>query len=156
MAAILEALNEEGIEQIPRAHRVFRERTDPLDQYSDSELRRKYRFSREGLERLIEIIGPRLQSATNRYKALTPSTQIFTALDMIITSYRGFEKTHPWQQSRRQYQSDKSYALSHVLLISFYSNQNHLENDRRIKHCYFSCITQIESRWNPVQELHNL
>ncbi|XP_072168617.1 putative nuclease HARBI1 [Diadema setosum] len=63
-----------------RRQRVFRDRLNPLDHYDDSEMLKNYRFSREGVLRIIDIVKDDLQKPTNRSHALDPSIQVLCAL----------------------------------------------------------------------------
>lgn len=63
-----------------RRERVFRDRRNPLDIYSDSELYDRCRFTRDGLLFIVEMIGDSLSRPTRRNNALTPVEQIFIAL----------------------------------------------------------------------------
>ena len=79
MAAILEQVElereREGIMAIPHAQRVFKDRTVPLEAFPDADLRRKYRFSIEGLLHLVGILGPLLELHTRRNRTMPPSLQ---------------------------------------------------------------------------------
>ena len=51
-----------------------------IDDYSDDEIRRRYRFGKDNLNRLEDIIGHRLERPTNRNQSLTPRQQMLIAL----------------------------------------------------------------------------
>ncbi|KAK7790669.1 hypothetical protein R5R35_002444 [Gryllus longicercus] len=66
-------------EQPRRKKKSYRARVSPLEMYSDAEFRRKYRFSREGAIKLIDLFGAQLKS-DGRGGKLSPDLQILTAL----------------------------------------------------------------------------
>ncbi|XP_045205641.2 putative nuclease HARBI1 [Mercenaria mercenaria] len=61
----------------PRRFRRVNRQTDDLD---NEELRRRYRFGSENLDRLEDLIGDRLRHGTNRNFSLTARQQILIAL----------------------------------------------------------------------------
>lgn len=63
-----------------RLPRQFRRTNRQLDDFDDEELRRRYRFSGENIDRLIDLIGDRLKRPTRRNHPLTPRQQIMIAL----------------------------------------------------------------------------
>ncbi len=63
-----------------RRERVFRDRENPLEVYDDEELRRRYRFRRETIVFLVQMIGNMLIHPTRRNHALPPLLQITIAL----------------------------------------------------------------------------
>ena len=70
--------------------RQFRRINGQIDGYSDDEVRRRYRFGKDNLNRLEDIIGHRLERPTNRNQSLTPRQQILIALRFMrrAISYR--------------------------------------------------------------------
>ena len=60
--------------------RRFRQQEFSLDDFSDEELRSSYRFGRESIEHLTEIIGDDLQRQRKRNHAMTPTLQTLVAL----------------------------------------------------------------------------
>ena len=88
MAAVLAAfrLRQQANRQRPlRRERVFRDRTHPLDSYNDIELFRKYRFDRNGCIYLIDLLTDDLRHQSQRNQALSPSLQVFIALNFYAT-----------------------------------------------------------------------
>ena len=63
-----------------RQHKIF------LDDFSEEELRRRYRFGRDSIEFLTEILENHLQRQTKRNHALSPTLQILVALDFFVSS----------------------------------------------------------------------
>ena len=59
-----------------RRERVFRDRFDQLDSCSDAEVFKKYRFSREGVMEVIDLIGEELEHPSKRNCALPSSLQL--------------------------------------------------------------------------------
>ena len=55
-------------------HKIF------LDDFSDEELRSKYRFGRDSIEFLTEILEDDLERLTKKNHALSPTLQILVAL----------------------------------------------------------------------------
>ncbi len=67
--------------QVPvRAHRRFRDRTNPLDNLNDAEMFKQYRFTRQGCIHIIDLLEADLAPQTNRNKAIPAAIQVFTAL----------------------------------------------------------------------------
>ena len=60
--------------------RKFQQREIDLDELTDEELRSRYRFGRESIKFLVEILKDDLQRQTRRNHALSPTLQVFVAL----------------------------------------------------------------------------
>lgn len=60
--------------------RSFRAAVDPLQGWSDEELRKRYRFGRRGLNFLTELLENDLQRPTRRSHAISVPHQILIAL----------------------------------------------------------------------------
>ena len=56
--------------------RVFRDITNPLDTYSDTKMHKYYRFTRNGVMRVIDILEPHLRPQT--LKTVSLSSQLAT------------------------------------------------------------------------------
>ena len=65
--------------------RVFRDRMNPLDNYSDKRMHKYYRFTRNGVMRVLDIVTPHLQNKTERSHAIDPRVQVFVALRFYAT-----------------------------------------------------------------------
>ena len=63
-----------------RRERVFRDRSNPFEVYSDAELLKKYRFHREGLRYLIDILDDGLAPKTLRNHAISKELKVFIGL----------------------------------------------------------------------------
>ena len=72
-------------ERVLRRERVFRDRTKPLDIYDDTDMFKKYRFTRAGVQTLIDRLGGQLEHQTQRNHAVPPSLQVFIALRFYAT-----------------------------------------------------------------------
>ncbi len=66
--------------RVLRRERVFRDRENPLEYYRDDELRARYRFRRETIVELINLLDDDLTHPTDRNKALPPLLQLCVAL----------------------------------------------------------------------------
>ena len=62
--------------QYERRPRVFRERMNPLDVYTDDEIKKRYRLTRELIVCLHELIHHDIEPKTRRNKAIPAMPQI--------------------------------------------------------------------------------
>ena len=69
--------------ELPR--RVFRDRAHPLDSCSEIELLTRYRFTREGIMTITDMIQGEIESQTVRNKAVPPCLQVLVALNFFAT-----------------------------------------------------------------------
>ena len=60
--------------------RKFQQREIDLDELTDEELRSSYRFGRESIKFLVEILKDDLQKQTQRNHVLSPTPQVLVAL----------------------------------------------------------------------------
>lgn len=67
------------IRRVFRTHRILRDRQDPLAQ-CDNVLIERYRFSREGIIYLTNLLDPYVKSSTRRSRALTTAQTVCIAL----------------------------------------------------------------------------
>ena len=65
--------------------RRFCQQEFSLDEFSDEELRSRYRFGSQSIEYLTEIIGDDLQRQTKRNHAITPTLQILVSLRFLAS-----------------------------------------------------------------------
>ena len=72
-----------------RRERVFRDRENPFDLYCDAELLQRYRFSRNGIQYLIDNLQG-LEPDTNRSHSVSGSLKVFIGLRFMATG--GFQK----------------------------------------------------------------
>lgn len=75
-----EDAEEERQERQPVDLRVFKDRQNPLEEYSDNKFVRRYRLSKETFRYLLDLIGPAIEHPTRRNHALLPVEQLGIAL----------------------------------------------------------------------------
>ena len=63
-----------------RAMRVFPDRTNPLEMFTDTQFVKRYRISKDSFRWLLELISNDLQHPTNRSRALLPIEQLSITL----------------------------------------------------------------------------
>ncbi|XP_072179304.1 putative nuclease HARBI1 [Diadema setosum] len=87
MAAYVVELEEEeeALHQAPRPHRTFKQRFSALDSLTDEELRKKYRFSRDGIMHIVNMLDDHLQRTTARSHAIPTELQVLIALNFMAT-----------------------------------------------------------------------
>ncbi|XP_064653009.1 putative nuclease HARBI1 [Lineus longissimus] len=84
MARLIRLADELGRRQM-RRERVFRDRTNPLERYDDSEIYDRFRFRREDTFELTDMLGDEIKSPTNRNHSIRPVLCILTALRFYAT-----------------------------------------------------------------------
>ena len=75
----------ELIESSLRRQRVFRDRLNPLDAYSDFEFITRYRITQYMFLELLERISTNLNRTTARSYSIPPATQLAVALQFLAT-----------------------------------------------------------------------
>ncbi|CAG2256750.1 HARBI1 [Mytilus edulis] len=68
-----------------RNDRVYRERIDHLDQMRDEEVRKRYRFNKESIRFICNLLRDKLQQPTKRSQALSVELQVLIALRFYAT-----------------------------------------------------------------------
>ena len=68
-----------------RRERVFRDRRNPLEIFDDEELQARYRFSRQGIMKITDVIAPDIEHPTKRNCALLPYQQVLIARQYYAT-----------------------------------------------------------------------
>lgn len=68
-----------------RKERVFRDRRNPLDFFDDDKVYERYRFTREGIMHITDIVAPDIEHDTVRNHALLPYQQVLIALQYYAT-----------------------------------------------------------------------
>ncbi|XP_045199038.2 putative nuclease HARBI1 [Mercenaria mercenaria] len=63
-----------------RQPRQFRRIDRQLTDFDDEELRKRYRFSSDNIDRLVRLLQHRLERRTQRNRPLTPPQQVMIAL----------------------------------------------------------------------------
>ena len=69
MAARRVHLLQSNLSNSSRKARRFRRQLDPLQTYTDSELRERYRFGRESLNYIVDLVADEIAPDTNRNHA---------------------------------------------------------------------------------------
>ena len=82
-----------------RRERIFRDRRNPIDIFDDAELVKRYRFSREGIMRITDIVKNDIEHPTRRNHALLPSQQVLIALQYYTTGTFQYVVGDPLQVS---------------------------------------------------------
>ena len=59
-----------------RNERVFRERTNPLEEMTDEQLRSRFRFCRESIQYILEQIKDEISPSTSRSHAISAELQV--------------------------------------------------------------------------------
>ncbi len=68
-----------------RRQPVYRDRLNPFENYDNEEFIKRYRFTKQTTQDIIELISDQLQSDTQRNKAIPPFLQVLTALQFYAT-----------------------------------------------------------------------
>ena len=84
MASALHILDLEIASSL-RRQRVFRDRLNPLDEYSNGEFIARYRISRYIFTELLNEIPSKLFRSTTRSHSISPTTQLAVALQFLAT-----------------------------------------------------------------------
>ena len=69
----------------PRKARVYRREIDPLACYTDNELRSRYRFGKEGLQLIIDLLAEEISLSTRRSHSLSASEQVLITLRFLAS-----------------------------------------------------------------------
>ena len=68
------------VNAIRRERIFFRDRLNPLDIFDETELYSRFRFDREGIMMIIDLLDAELSHLTQQNHALPTSLQVFIAL----------------------------------------------------------------------------
>ena len=68
-----------------RKERVYRREVDPLECYTERELRSRYRFGREGLKFIVDLLANEISPATRRSHSLSAKEQVFITLRFLAS-----------------------------------------------------------------------
>ena len=63
-----------------RRERIFKDRNNPFDENTNEQMYKKYRFTRLGVQHIIELLQDDLAHKTQRNQALSPGQQVCVAL----------------------------------------------------------------------------
>ena len=68
-----------------KARDYRRELVDPLNHYSEEELRSRYRFGREGINVIVELLSDEIAPSTRRNHSLSATEQVLVTLRFLAT-----------------------------------------------------------------------
>ena len=68
-----------------KARDYYRELVDPLNHYSEEELRSRYRFGREGINFIVELLSQEIASSTKRSHSLSVTEQVLVTLRFLAS-----------------------------------------------------------------------
>ena len=71
--------------QLPRKKRSFNRLLDPLQSYTDFELRSRYRFGRESIMYIVDLIADEITPDTNRNHAVSAEMQVLITLRFLAS-----------------------------------------------------------------------
>ena len=77
--------NLDQLQSISSRNRIVRDRTHPMEKYSEEEFKRRYRFSKENTLKLLSIILPDLQCFVQSNNFIPPLDQLLTTLRFYAT-----------------------------------------------------------------------
>ena len=131
-----------------RKERVFRDMRNPIDVFDDDEVYKRYRFTREGIMQITDLVRPDTEHDTARSHALLPYQQVMIFLLWIVCSSLSF--TH----SRRNNISLKliiwfcgslvlSILIGHVTTGHWY-NVNIMWRSLQMQFDHFDCGSKLK------------
>jgi hypothetical protein len=82
--------SDEDEERIPRRRRALRERINPFDLYDEQEFKMRFRFEKQTILWLCDLIGPEIEPITRRRKPVTALNQILLTMRYLATG--GFQQ----------------------------------------------------------------
>ena len=68
-----------------KARDYYRELVDPLNHYSEEELRSRYRFGREGINFIVELLSQEIAPSTKRSHSLSATEQVLATLRFLAS-----------------------------------------------------------------------
>ena len=68
-----------------KARDYYRELVDPLNHYSEEDLRSRYRFGREGINFMVELLSQEIASSTKRSHSLSVTEQVLVTLRFLAS-----------------------------------------------------------------------
>ena len=86
----------------PRKRRNYRRQLDPLESYTDCELRSRYRFGRRAINYIVELVAAEITPNTNRNHAVSAEMQVLVTLRFLASgsflqvigdTFLGFDKS---------------------------------------------------------------
>ena len=85
MAARRVHLLQSNLSNSSRKARTFRRQLDPLQTYTDCELRARYRFGRESLNYIVDLVADEIAPDTNRNHAVSAELQVLITLRFLAS-----------------------------------------------------------------------
>ena len=88
--------------QRPRKRRIYRRQLDPLESYTDCELRSRYRFGRRAINYIVELVAAEITPNTNRNHSVSAEMQVLVTLRFLASgsflqvigdTFLGFDKS---------------------------------------------------------------
>ena len=67
-----------------KARDYYRELVDPLNHYSEEELRSRYRFGREGINFIVELLSQEIAPSTKRSHSLSATEQVLATFRFLV------------------------------------------------------------------------
>ena len=77
----------------PGAYRFFRQRCNPLQEFSDGELYSRYRFDRNGVLFITDLIRAEIESPTERSYAIPPEIKVLILIALQFYACGTFQRT---------------------------------------------------------------
>ena len=74
----------------PRKRRNYRRQLDPLESYTDCELRSRYRFGRRAINYIVELVAAEITPNTNRNHAVSAEMQVLVTLRFLAPGNRRY------------------------------------------------------------------
>ena len=68
-----------------KARDYYRELVDPLNHYSEEELRSRYRFGREGINFIVELLSQEIAPSTKRSHSLSVTEQVLATFRLLAS-----------------------------------------------------------------------
>ena len=120
----------------PRKTRVYRREIDPLESYSENELRSRYRFGREGLQFIIDLLSDEIAPATRSHSLSAKMKVLVTLrflasgsfLEVVGDTFLSFDKS---TVSRVVHQITQALANKVNDFIKFPSTRNEPDEVKR-------------------------
>ena len=120
----------------PRKARVYRREIDPLESYSENELRSRYRFGRGGLQFIIDLLSHEIAPATRRSHSSAKMKVLVTLrflasgsfLEVVGDTFLSFDKS---TVSRVVHQGTQAHAAEVNDFIKFPSTRKERDEVKR-------------------------
>lgn len=73
------------VNHVQRRERNYRRNVDPLTEYTESELRCRYRFGRAGIQFIVDLLQDEITPHTRRSRPLSPLLQVLVTLRFLAS-----------------------------------------------------------------------